>query len=95
MTKQQKESCRMIANHYGKDSQVLVAIEEMSELIKELCKYFQRFDRIKEITEEIADVEIMVEQLKTLFENHDEVGNVIDYKLERQMQRMELEKGSE
>ena len=95
MTDQQKRKCADIANHYGKDSQVLVAIEEMSELIKELCKYFRRFDRTKEITEEIADVEIMIEQLKTLFENYDEVGNVIDYKLERQMQRMEIEKGSE
>ena len=39
----QKETCKTIANYYGLDSQILIAIEEMSELTKELCKH-QRKD---------------------------------------------------
>ena len=93
MKNYQIESCNTIANHYGKDSQVLIAIEEMSELTKELCKYFRRYDRKNEIIEEIADAEIMIEQLKCLFDIHTEVSNEIDYKLERQIRRMEQERG--
>ena len=88
----QIENCNTIAAHYGKDSQVLIAIEEMSELTKELCKYFRRYDRKNEIIEEIADAEIMLEQLKCLFDIHTEVSNEIDYKLERQIRRMEQER---
>jgi hypothetical protein len=93
MKSYQIENCNTIANHYGKDSQVLIAIEEMSELTKELCKYFRRYDRKNEIIEEIADAEIMIEQLKCLFDIHTEVSNEIDYKLERQIRRMEQERG--
>ena len=92
MKSYQAESCNTIAQHYGKDSQVLVAIEEMSELTKELCKYFRRYDRRNEIIEELADAEIMLEQLKCLFDIHTEVSNEIDYKLERQLRRIDQER---
>lgn len=92
MKSYQIESCNTIAHHYGKDSQVLIAIEEMSELTKELCKYFRRFDRKNEIIEEIADAEIMIEQLKCLFDIHTEVEDEIDYKIERQLRRIEQER---
>ena len=54
---------------YGADSQLNVAIEEMSELIKELCKmkrYGDQYD-VQKVIEEIADVEIMLEQVLMLF----------------------------
>ena len=92
MTAEQKESCNTIANHYGIDSQALVAIEEMSELTKELCKYFRGYNRKREIIEEIADVEIMMEQLKCLFDIHESVNKIVDYKLERQLRRIENER---
>lgn len=92
MKAHQSENCRTIANFYGKESQVLIAIEEMSELTKELCKYFRRYNRKKEIIEEIADAEIMLEQLKYLFGVHKEVSNQVDYKLERQLRRIENER---
>lgn len=89
----QCENCNTIANHYGKNSQILIAIEELSELTKELCKYKRNYNRRNELIEEIADVEIMIEQLKCLFDIHTEVSNEIDYKLERQNRRMEQERG--
>ena len=92
MKSYQIENCNTIANFYGKESQVLIAIEEMSELTKELCKYFRRYDRRNEIIEEIADAEIMIEQLKCLFDIHTEVSNEIDYKLERQLRRIDNER---
>lgn len=93
MKSEQIENCKIIANHYGKEHQVLIAIEEMSELTKELCKYFRRYDRSKEITEEMADAMIMLEQLKELFGNSEQIDKVIDYKLDRQLKRMEQERG--
>lgn len=93
MNNQQIEICKSIANHYGKDSQVLIAIEEMSELTKELCKYFRRYDRRREIIEEMADAKIMLEQLTELFKCDKEVSEMIDYKLRRQIRRMEQERG--
>jgi len=49
------------------DKQIIVAMEEMAELIKELSKHLRGRENKKEITEEIADVEIMIEQLKLMF----------------------------
>ena len=91
MKSNQIETCRSIANHYGKEHQVLIAIEEMSELTKELCKYYRRYDRKKEIIEEVADAQIMLEQLIELFGISDEVDRMVDYKLNRQIRRMEQE----
>lgn len=93
MKSNQIETCRCIANHYGKEHQVLIAIEEMSELTKELCKYFRRFDRKKEIVEEVADAQIMLEQLIELFGIEGDVDKMVDYKLNRQIRRMEQERG--
>ena len=92
MKSHQIETCKSIANHYGREHQVLIAIEEMSELTKELCKYFRRYDRKKEIIEEVADAQIMLEQLIELFGINNEVDRMIDYKLNRQIMRMEQER---
>lgn len=88
----QTENCQTIANYYGKNSQILIAIEEMSELAKELCKYKRNFERRKEIIEEIADCQIMLEQLIELFGIKREVSDMIDYKLERQLMRIDNER---
>ena len=93
MKSHQIETCKSIANHYGREHQVLIAIEEMSELTKELCKYFRRYDRKKEIIEEVADAQIMLEQLIELFGINNEVDRMVDYKLNRQIRRMEQERG--
>lgn len=52
-----------LLNKY-KDKQLIVAIEELSELQKEFCKALRGQDNIKNIIEEMADVEIMLEQMK-------------------------------
>ena len=54
---------------YGRASRLNLAIEEMSELTKELCKRNRGESRLDDIAEEMADVEIMLEQLKLLFDN--------------------------
>lgn len=70
------EDIHKIAEYYGLNPQMDVLIEEMAELIKALSKYKRitnvycpkivKEDAIANIAEEIADVEIMLEQVKYL-----------------------------
>lgn len=55
--------------HYGQGPQRDKAIEELSELIRALA----RCDDRANITEEMADVRIMLDQLELIFQNHEQV----------------------
>ena len=74
---------------YGKDMQLNVAIEEFSELIKEICKNKRGRENIESITEEMADCYIMLEQLVLIFGiENDEINRVISEKLDRLAERL-------
>ena len=73
---------------YGKQSQCNVAIEEMSELTKEICKNFRGRPNTDHIAEEIADVKIMLQQLELIFDCTDKVISYQDYKLRRLEERL-------
>ena len=53
---------------YGKDMQLNVAVEEFSELIKEICKNKRGSDNRDNIIEEMADCYIMLEQMEIIFD---------------------------
>ena len=74
---------------YGKDMQLNVAIEELSELIKEICKNKRGSDNRKAIIEEMADCYIMLEQLSIIFDipNH-AINEVVDRKIKRLEMRL-------
>lgn len=67
---------REMLSKFGEDSQIDVAIEEMSELTKELIKYKRSKIHFREkqaasrehVTEEIADVVFMLEYLIEIFD---------------------------
>lgn len=90
----QSEICTEICNEavekYGHTLQLVVAIEEMAELTKELCKSIRTSieNRIAGVTEETADVEIMLEQLKIIYGNRAEVDDMRDQKLQRLQRRI-------
>lgn len=50
------EICRAALEAFGAEAQMVMAIEEMSELTKELCKHRRGCDNVEAIAEEIADV---------------------------------------
>ena len=58
---------RQAIETYGAESQLDIAIEEFSELIKEICKHKRHVDNTEAIIEEMADCYIMLEQMKTIF----------------------------
>ena len=57
---------------YGKDMQLNVAVEEFSELIKEICKHKRGRDNRENIIEELCDCYIMMEQIEIIFDISDE-----------------------
>lgn len=83
-----------IAEHYGPSNQSRQLIEEMAELTQALCKA-QRVGTMvynkENIIEEIADVEIMTYQMKCLLHCFDEVAQVKNEKIARQIARIENE----
>ena len=60
----ENEIYEMALKTFGLEKQMIKCIEELSELQKELCKQALGQGSIDHITEEIADVEIMLEQMK-------------------------------
>ena len=87
------EICRAALEAFGERAQVTMAIEEMSELTKELCKRCRGRENVEAIAEEIADVEIMLQQLVMLFDCAGQVETFRRYKLERLAERIEEVKG--
>lgn len=83
MAQHKKEICRAALDKWGAEAQTLMVFEEMSELQKELCKHARGKDNREEIAEEIADVEIMLEQMKILHDCRREVAKFKKMKLER------------
>jgi NTP pyrophosphatase (non-canonical NTP hydrolase) len=66
---------------WGCKEQATVAIEEMSEVIKEITKMLRgELDR-EHMAEEIADATIMLEQLRQMLNINDSVESWMDYKV--------------
>ena len=66
---------------WGEESQELMAIEECAELTKALCK-ISRGGSADDVIEEIADVQIMLEQMKIIF-GEENVRHAEEKKLQR------------
>lgn len=92
-SQRQAEVTRRAVKHYGKVNQLHVAIEELSELQKELCKDLRGIGDRNAIAEEIADVEIMLDQLKQIYHNYTKVETWKAGKINRLEYRMNRDKG--
>ena len=77
--------CNKAINSYGNASQKIKAIEEMGELIQAISKSL--LDGKNNVEEEIADVEIMLTQLKIMYSLND-IENWRNYKLNRLKERV-------
>lgn len=66
---------------WGQKMQATVAIEEMSEVIKEITKSMRGELNRAHLAEEIADATIMLEQLRNMFDINDSVESWVDYKI--------------
>lgn len=70
-------------NTFGESAQMIVALEECSELQKEITKLLRGKGNLEHLAEEMADAEIMLEQLKLIFGLHSQVTKVKGEKIAR------------
>lgn len=90
-----KQLLERVITANGMNKQLDVAIEELSELIQAICKIKRRDSLSNEsfavkgnLAEEMADVEIVLAELKLMFDNEDDVKEWKDYKLDRLEKRL-------
>ena len=88
MTKEERVVFTDAIQIFGKNTQIVVAIEEMSELTKALTKKLRGSQNLNSIVEEIADVEIMLDQLKLMSCVFTDVKNERDFKVQRLAERI-------
>ena len=69
--------------HYGDQKQMIVAVEELSECQKEICKIMRGGEDFPHLAEEIADAAIMLEQMTLIFGLEDQVCKYMDIKVTR------------
>lgn len=97
-----QEKIQRIANHYGLAKQQRQLAEECGELIQATSKYM-RFQEtsyastvdwtyLQNVIEEIADVEVMLDEIKYLLHiNPKAIEEIKKNKIDRQLKRIEKE----
>lgn len=99
-----QEKIEYIADYYGWDKQYMMVVEEMSELTKAICKHRRMWGRNPEghlipsrerdaMLEEAADVQVMLYQAAYLLRAEEEIGRIVEEKLDRQIGIIGEEKG--
>ena len=82
----------MALDHYGFDNQLIVAVEELSEAQKEICKFFRCEGNVDHIAEEVADAFIVLEQVERIFGIRDKVTRYMEKKTLRLAQDIQADK---
>jgi NTP pyrophosphatase (non-canonical NTP hydrolase) len=103
MKQTNNEIFREAIETFGEDNQLFQLCEEMSELIKAVNKWRRNKELavkypayVEDVAEEIADVEIMIEQLQMILEiPHNEIYDIRIKKIERLKQRVKERKEHE
>ena len=84
------ENLKKIAKYHGKKTQLEQLIEESAELIVAVRKYLREAEDLPfaNVVEEIADVEVMTNQIKYLFGIENKVEEIKATKIERILKRI-------
>lgn len=89
-----KDFAKQMIEKFG-DLQLVIACEELSELQKEICKHLRNKGDITHIKEEMADVQLMLDEMKVFFNiSQDELYRIKRKKIIRTQKRC-LEKTEE
>lgn len=83
-----REVYELAVEEWGREAQIMMAIEECSELIKELTKLYRGDTVSQNVAEGVADVEIMMEQCRVMF-GETNVDSCKTQKVERLRARLE------
>ena len=77
-----------LATYYGKQHQELKTLEEIEELTTELINNIKTEGVSSNTPSEISDVLIMLYQLIYIYNIGDEIENIIEFKINRQIDRI-------
>ena len=80
------ERCKTYTNAmlaFGEQNQLIVAVEELSECQKEICKILRGGEDFRHLAEEVADATIMLEKIRLMFNINDCVCDFMDKKIKR------------
>ena len=83
MTEEEYEVYSQALNKWGAESQTMMLFEEMAELQNAICKYSRKRNNINDVATEIADVQIMTEQMSILFGKE-----IVDSEKKRKFERL-------
>lgn len=86
---------KMIINHYGVNAQQRQLAEEVFELQEAIIQYEEprRYHSKEHIAEEIADCYVMIEQFRLYYGiSSEELKKIMQYKIDRQIKRIEDDK---
>ncbi len=89
INKEQRKIIQKMLDKY-QDTQMIIAVEELSELQKEVCKKLRNHNNNSNdnIEEEVADVLIIIAQIIDYYElNTENIEKTIDQKLQRTKER--------
>lgn len=75
--------------------QAIVALEELSEAQKEICKLLREEGNVEHLAEEVADATIMLEQLRLIFDINEPVCRYMDAKVLRLADKIERKRQNE
>lgn len=82
-----KDFAKQMIGKFG-DLQLIIACEELSELQKEICKYLRNKGDKDHIKEEMADVQLMLDELKVFFDiSQEEIYRIKRKKILRTQKR--------
>lgn len=85
---QRVEVYKTAIERYGTVEQMVVALEELSEAQKEICKLLRSQGSLDHLAEEVADATIMLEQVRLIYGINDQVNKKMDEKVERLSERL-------
>ena len=88
----QKNALVKALEKFGSISELIITVEELSELQKEVTKQLRNEGKMENLVEEMADVYIVMEYLKMIFAiTDDDINKEVEKKLNRLENRLNSE----
>ena len=86
LNKENKLRCNKVINAYPKKHQLLLLMEELSELVQATSKLV-RYGEMEPFLEEFTDVEVMLEEMRQMYHiDEEEVNRRAEKKLYRALE---------
>ncbi len=83
----EKELYEKAVLKWGTSSQLMMLYEEIGELMTAINKYYRERVAVNAIIEELADVEIMINQMKVIFGDTEKIKKIKLDKIKKMLEK--------